>query len=99
MGIRGSDRTGQESRSIGRRATPSVTAMNTSLRQIHRWTSIVFTVSIIVTTVALVQEEPLIWMSYIPLFPLAVLLLTGLYMFALPYATRWRLGRHAARHS
>ena len=71
--------------------------MNRSLRQIHRWTSIVFTVSIIVTIVALVQEEPLVWVSYVPLFPLAVLLLTGLYLFALPYTTGRRPGRRAAR--
>jgi hypothetical protein len=48
----------------------------------------VFTVSIIVTVIALVQEEPIVWVSYIPLFPLAVLLLTGLYLFALPYVRR-----------
>ena len=52
----------------------------------------VFTVSIIVTVVALVQEEPIVWVSYVPLFPLAVLLLTGLYLFALPYVS----GRRAA---
>jgi len=71
--------------------------MNRSLRQIHRWTSIVFTVSIIVTIIALVQEEPLVWVSYVPLFPLAVLLLTGLYLFGLPYATRVAPRRRAAR--
>jgi hypothetical protein len=70
--------------------------MSRSLRQIHRWTSIAFTVSIVVTIIALVQEEPIVWVSYVPLFPLAVLLLTGLYLFALPYATRRRLGRRAA---
>jgi len=50
----------------------------------------VFVASIIVTTIALVQDEPLLWVSYVPLLPLAVLLLTGLYLFALPYANRWR---------
>jgi hypothetical protein len=70
---------------------------NRGLRQVHRWTSIVFTVSIIVTTVALLQDEPLIWVSYVPLLPLAVLLLTGLYLFTLPHAQRWRLGRGTAR--
>jgi hypothetical protein len=72
---------------------------NRSLRQIHRWTSMVFTVSIIVVTVALMQNEPLVWVSYVPLFPLAVLLLTGLYLFTLPHANRWRLGRGAERQS
>jgi hypothetical protein len=93
------DGTGQELRSSGHRATPSVTAMNMSFRQIHRWTSVVFTASIIVTVIALMQEEPLVWVSYVPLLPLAVLLLTGLYLFALPYATRWRLSRRAARQA
>lgn len=32
-------------------------------------------------------------MSHVPLFPLALLLFTGLYLFVLPYATRWRSGR------
>ncbi len=59
----------------------------------------VFTVSIIVVTVALMQNEPLVWVSYVPLFPLAVLLLTGLYLFTLPHANRWRLGRGAERQS
>jgi hypothetical protein len=28
--------------------------------------------------------------SYVPLLPLALLLITGLTMFALPYAAKWR---------
>jgi hypothetical protein len=67
--------------------------MTTSLRQIHRWTAIVFTVSIVVTVIALVQPAPVIWVSYVPLFPLAVMLLTGLYLFAQPYAARRRRDR------
>ena len=60
------------------------------IRQIHRWLSIAFTVSVIGTFVALRQEKPAVWVSYVPLFPLALLLLTGLYLFVLPYATKWR---------
>lgn len=60
------------------------------IRQIHRWLSIAFTVSVIVTFVALGQKEPVVWVSYVPLAPLAFLLLTGLYLFVLPYATKWR---------
>jgi hypothetical protein len=60
------------------------------VRQIHRWLSAIFTVSVIGTTIALAQEKPLVWVSYVPLFPLAFLFLTGLYLFVLPYATRWR---------
>jgi len=29
----------------------------------------------------------------VPLFPLALLLLTGLYLFVLPYANKWRSWR------
>lgn len=64
--------------------------MNKWVRQIHRWVAVVFTLSVIVTFVALAQERPLVWVSYVPLFPLGLLLLTGLYLFVLPYASRWR---------
>ena len=66
------------------------------VRQIHRWLAIVFTVSVIVTFVALKQEKPLVWVSYVPLFPLALLAVTGLYLFVLPYAAKWRSGRRDA---
>jgi hypothetical protein len=65
---------------------------NTLIRQTHRWTSIAFTLAVILTTVALAQESPVIWVSYVPLLPLAVLFITGLYLFAVPYVTRWRRG-------
>jgi hypothetical protein len=63
------------------------------VRQTHRWLSVAFTVTVIVTFVALGQEQPVVWVSYVPLLPLALLLLTGLYLFVLPYATRWRSGQ------
>ena len=65
-------------------------------RQIHRWLSIVFTVTVIANFVAMTQGQPPAWVTYSPLFPLALLLLTGLYMFGLPYASRWR-SRSATR--
>jgi hypothetical protein len=64
--------------------------MNKRIRQIHRWLSIAFTVTVIATFIALAQEEPAVWVSYTPLLPLALLLFTGLYMFVLPYAKKWR---------
>jgi len=66
---------------------------NEWVRQTHRWLSIAFTVTVIVTFVALGQEKPVVWVSYVPLLPLALLLLTGLYLFVLPYAARWRSRR------
>src|SRR4030095_2922694 len=81
----------QESRSTGGGGADSVPAMNASkwIRQIHRWLAIAFTVTVVVTFVALAQEEPIVWVSYVPLLPLFLLLFTGLYLFVLPYATRW----------
>ena len=64
--------------------------MNKWMRQIHRWLSVAFTVSVVVTFVALAQKPPLVWVSYVPLAPLALLAVTGLYLFALPYLTKWR---------
>ena len=69
---------------------------NNWIRQIHRWLSIAFTVAVIVTFVALAQKEPVVWVSYLPLFPLALLWCTGLYLFVLPHATRWRNARRTA---
>jgi hypothetical protein len=66
------------------------------IRQIHRWLSIAFTVTVIANFVALgvgKGQQPAAWITYSPLFPLALLLLTGLYMFVLPYTTRWRRAR------
>jgi hypothetical protein len=65
---------------------------NTWIRQIHRWLSIAFTVAVIVNVVALVQEEQAVWVGLLALLPLAVLLVTGLYLFVLPYAAKWRSG-------
>jgi hypothetical protein len=69
---------------------------NSSVRQTHRWLAVAFTVAVIVAFVALAQKEPVVWMSYLPLAPLAVLQITGLYLFLQPYAAKWRSGRRAA---
>lgn len=59
-------------------------------RQFHRWTSAFFVLSVIATSIALAQAEPIMWMSYVPLLPLALLALTGISMFFQPYAAKWR---------
>lgn len=68
---------------------------NKWVRQGHRWLSIAFTLSVVVTFIALAQQEPIVWVSYVPLLPLFLLMFSGLYMFVLPYATRWRAGRRS----
>ena len=69
---------------------------NDWIRQIHRWLSIAFTVSVIVTFIALARKDPIVWVSYVPLGPLVLLLLTGLYLFVLLYVTKWHSGRRTA---
>ncbi|GAA1405894.1 hypothetical protein [Catellatospora coxensis] len=69
---------------------------NKWIRQVHRWLSVAFTVTVVATFVALAQQEPIVWVSYVPLLPLALLLFSGLYLFALPYLAKWRGGRRPA---
>ena len=64
-----------------------------AIRQTHRWLSVAFTVTVIANFVAMTQGPPPAWVTYAPLLPLALLLLSGLYLFALPYTTRFRRGR------
>lgn len=68
---------------------------NQWIRQFHRWVAIVFTLSVIGVFIALAQENPVVWVSYVPLLPLALLLITGLYLFVLPYGVKWRSRREA----
>jgi membrane protein CcdC involved in cytochrome C biogenesis len=63
---------------------------NSLIRQTHRWLSVAFTLAVIVTTIVLAQENPPVWVSYLALPPLFLLLLTGMYLFVLPYISRWR---------
>jgi len=63
---------------------------NKWVRQFHRWMSIAFTVAVIATFIALAQAKPIVWVSYLPLLPQALLTFTGLYLFVLPYAAKWR---------
>lgn len=68
---------------------------NTVVRQSHRWLSIAFTITVIANFAAMTRGQPPAWVTYSPLLPLALLLLSGLYLFALPYAARWRIGRRS----
>ena len=68
---------------------------NAWVRQIHRWVSIVFTLTVIANFAAMTRGQPPAWITYSPLFPLALLVLTGLYLFALPHAARWKSARRS----
>jgi hypothetical protein len=64
---------------------------NAWVRQTHRWLSIAFTVTVIANFIALARGRgaPPALVTYAPLLPLGLLLVTGLYLFALPYAAKW----------
>lgn len=68
---------------------------NAWIRQIHRWLSIVFTLTVIANFVAMIWGTPPAWVTYSPLLPLFLLLFSGLYLFALPYVGRRQRGNRA----
>ncbi|MDI7861922.1 hypothetical protein MRS76_08135 [Rhizobiaceae bacterium n13] len=63
---------------------------NLRIRQIPRWLSIVFTVAVIANFVAMGLAESPLRIVYMLLPPLFLLMFTGLYIFAIPYAAKWR---------
>jgi hypothetical protein len=71
--------------------------MNNVIRQTHRWLSIIFTLTVVANFIALTQGPPPAWITYSPLLPLALLMFTGLYLFALPYIVRARARAGRAR--
>jgi hypothetical protein len=70
---------------------------NKSIRQLHRWLSIIFTVTVIANFATMALGTPPAWVVYSPLLPLFLLLFSGLYMFVLPYFTGRREQASAAR--
>lgn len=64
------------------------------MRQVHRWLSIAFTgVVLAIFAILGLGSEPAAWVYFLPLFPLALLVPTGLYMFVQPYAASRRGAR------
>jgi len=59
--------------------------LNKSIRQVHRWLSIIFTLTVIANFATMAFGQPPAWVVYSPLLPLFILLATGLYLFFLPY--------------
>jgi len=62
--------------------------MSIRIRQIHRWLSIIFTLTVIANFATMAIGKPPMWIVYSPLPPLFLLLFSGLYMFALPYVAK-----------
>ena len=58
---------------------------NEWIRQSHRWLSIAFTVGVVVNMVAMTRKDPPLWVGLLAGLPLLLLLVSGLYLFVLPY--------------
>lgn len=66
------------------------------IRQGHRWLSIVFTVIVAGIFIVLgLGRQPAEWVYFLPLFPLALMMASGLYLFVLPHARKGRGGGKA----
>lgn len=74
---------------------PKEVGMSKFFRQFHRWVSALFVLSVVAVTIALMQPKPVVWISYMPLFPLALLALSGIYLFVLPCLPKHRAGYRA----
>jgi hypothetical protein len=55
--------------------------MSPMIRQIHRWTSVLFTLVVAGLFAATAIGGVAEWVYFLPLPPLAVMMLTGLWMF------------------
>jgi hypothetical protein len=69
---------------------------NKWVRQIHRWLSVAFTAAVIVNIVAIALKKYTNGVGLLAVFPVVLPLVTDLYLFLLPYATRWRGARRTA---
>lgn len=63
---------------------------NKLVRQAHRCLSIAFTVAVIVNIIGIAMKKYTASLGLVAVVPLAFLLLTGLYLFVLPYTAKRR---------
>ena len=63
------------------------------IRQSHRWVSLVFTLSVVLNFVVMAFAPPPAWITYAPLLPLALLFLSGSWLFVQPWLRHQPLKR------
>jgi hypothetical protein len=68
---------------------------NRWVRQLHRWLSIAFTLVVIFNGAAVFKHRYTNWMGLLAVAALALMFFTGMYLFVLPYLTKWRSERRA----
>lgn len=65
---------------------------NATIRRLHRWLSIIFTVAVLIDTAVIATvADPPVWVFLLPVPPVLLLMASGLYLFALPYAAKRRV--------
>jgi hypothetical protein len=68
---------------------------NKWIRVTHRWASVAFTLVVIVNGIAVMQGKYTARLGLMAVAVLALQFVTGMYLFVLPYTSRWRSGRQA----
>lgn len=62
--------------------------MRSWIRRTHRWLGVLLTLAIVANFACMAFGPPPTVVTYAPLVPLALLVLSGLYMFFLPYFSK-----------
>lgn len=63
---------------------------NKLIRQSHRWLAMAFTLAVIANFIAIGTAGYIDWLGYIAVSLIFLMLLSGLYLFILPYLPRRR---------
>ena len=64
--------------------------MDTRMRRLHRWVSMAFTLAVAANFTVMIWGQPPAWVTYSPLPPLLILLVTGLVMLGRHQLRSWR---------
>jgi hypothetical protein len=68
--------------------------MSEGIRTFHRWMAMIFAMVVSGIFIAVgMGTQPVQWVYYLPLAPLALLMLTGVYLFLLPYVVGFHGGK------
>lgn len=69
--------------------------MQVWMRQLHRWLSLVFTLAVVINLGAMMAGSTATWVGLLALPPLLFMMVTGVYLFALPYRAKRSSGEQA----
>ena len=62
--------------------------LHRAIRTTHRWLGMSLIFLTIANIIAIGTGNAMDWLTYLPLLPLFLLMLSGLYMFVLPYVAK-----------